>query len=121
MWSVGCIFEEMVAGKQIFMGKSNVDQLKKIFYIMGTPNEKTFPGLEDLPEWDNEDYKFENYQQQDIRKFVPRLDENGIDLLLKMLQIDPDKRISAADSLKHPFFDDLSQDVLDMYKDEENN
>ena len=43
MWSVGCIFEEMVSGKQLFMGKSSADQLKKIFHIRGTPNERTFP------------------------------------------------------------------------------
>ena len=36
-----------------------------------------------------------------------------------MLQIDPEKRISAADALKHKFFDDIDQSVLDLYKDEE--
>ena len=39
MWSIGCIFAEMVTGKPLFPGNSETDQLKKIFLIMGTPTE----------------------------------------------------------------------------------
>lgn len=72
----------MSSGKQLFMGKSDFDQLKKIFHIRGTPNEKTFPGLADLPEWDNDNEKFDNYPEDDIKKYVPKLDAKGLDLLL---------------------------------------
>ena len=119
MWSVGCIFEEMVSGKQLFMGKSSVDQLKKIFHIRGTPNERNFPGLDDLPEW--EEGKFEKYKEEDIRKYVPKLDDLGVDLLLKMLQIDPDKRISAQDALQHKFFDDVREKMKEFYEEVEKN
>lgn len=43
LWSVGCIFGEMIFGRQMFMGENEVDQLDKIFSIMGTPNLSNWP------------------------------------------------------------------------------
>ena len=42
---------EMVNGKPLFTGVSENDQLKKIFKIRGTPNEKNYPDLKSLSEW----------------------------------------------------------------------
>jgi len=41
MWSVGCIFAEMLGGKPLFRGRDYVDQLNKILNILGTPDEET--------------------------------------------------------------------------------
>jgi len=43
---------EMVSGKPLFTGVSDQDQIKKIFKIRGTPDDKTYPDLKNLPEWD---------------------------------------------------------------------
>lgn len=48
MWSVGCIFAELLVGKPIFPGKDEMDQLEKIQAVMGCPNEHTLPGLSKL-------------------------------------------------------------------------
>ena len=48
MWSVGCIFAELLVGKPIFPGKDEMDQLEKIQAIMGCPNEHNMPGLNKL-------------------------------------------------------------------------
>ncbi|KAI1723549.1 protein kinase domain-containing protein [Ditylenchus destructor] len=49
MWSIGCIFAEFMKLKPLFMGKSEIDQLKKIFKEIGTPNERVWPGYSELP------------------------------------------------------------------------
>jgi len=51
IWSVGCIFAEMVNMKPIFAGSSEKDQLKKIFKSLGTPSLEAWPGMADLPEY----------------------------------------------------------------------
>ena len=48
MWSVGCIFAELLVGKPIFPGKDELDQLEKIQAVMGCPNEHNMPGLSKL-------------------------------------------------------------------------
>jgi serine/threonine protein kinase len=51
IWSVGCIFAEMVNGRPLFPGSSESDQLMKIFKTLGTPNKKIWPTVGDLPEY----------------------------------------------------------------------
>lgn len=49
MWGVGCILAEMVTGKPIFKGTSEINQLERIAQLCGSPNEETFPGWSALP------------------------------------------------------------------------
>jgi cyclin-dependent kinase len=79
MWSVGCIFAEMaLRGNPLFPGDSEIDQIFKIFRILGTPTEEDWPGVKQLP-----DYKpsFPNWSRQDIPATVPTLDADGLQLL----------------------------------------
>lgn len=43
MWSVGCIIGELLLRKPIFPGESDIDQLVKIFNVLGTPKEEDWP------------------------------------------------------------------------------
>lgn len=115
IWSMGCIFAEMVSGKALFTGLNDSDQLKKIFRIIGTPNEKDYPGLTKLPDWNPELY--EVFPPQDLKQYVPNIDEDGFDLLKKMLRLDPDKRITTNDALLHPYFDEIKNTIVkEIYK-----
>ncbi|CAK7230807.1 negative regulator of the PHO system [Sporothrix bragantina] len=106
IWSVGCIMAEMYTGRPLFPGTTNEDQMVRIFRIMGTPTEHTWPGVSQFPE-----YKatVPRYQPQDLRQILPQIDPTGIDLLQRLLQLRPEMRISAHDALQHPWFHDLLQ------------
>ncbi|XP_022084244.1 cyclin-dependent kinase 2-like [Acanthaster planci] len=104
VWSIGCIFVEMITRRALFPGDSEIDQLFRIFRTLGTPEETMWPGVTKLP-----DYKstFPKWRKQDLIKVVPSLNSEGTDLLQKMLCYNPDNRISAKAALSHPFFSDV--------------
>ncbi|TVY46444.1 Negative regulator of the PHO system, partial [Lachnellula cervina] len=104
IWSAGCIMAEMYTGRPLFPGTTNEDQLVRIFRIMGTPSERTWPGISQYTEYKP---NFQMYATQDLRAILPQIDPNGIDLLQRMLQLRPELRISAQDALQHPWFSDL--------------
>ena len=113
LWSVGCILAEMVNGGIFFQGYSEKEQIQKIFKMLGTPNIKELPIYEKFPGWKEEEW--EKYPRKNFKELVPRLSDDGIDLLCKLLEYDPEKRISAADALEHPFFKDIDQKTLSLY------
>ncbi|XP_062519677.1 cyclin-dependent kinase 2-like [Corticium candelabrum] len=104
IWSIGCIFAEMLNRSPVFPGDSEIDQLFRVFRTLGTPDESTWPGVSDLP-----DYKatFPKWRAQPFNSIVPKLGEIGIDLLMQMLTYDPSQRISARNALSHQYFVDV--------------
>jgi len=106
VWSVGCVFAEMVTRTPLFPGDSEIDQLYKTFQILGTPNESLWPGVSQLP-----DYKatFPKWAPKDLAASVPGLCADGLDLLRRMLAYEPAQRISAREALNHPYFKELNQ------------
>ncbi|KAK2150144.1 hypothetical protein LSH36_421g02046 [Paralvinella palmiformis] len=109
LWSIGCIFAEMVTKRPLFHGDSEIDQLFRIFRTLTTPTESIWPGVSSLP-----DYKstFPNWKTNTLSQSVKHLDADGLDLLQSLLIYDPSKRIAAKDALKHHYFDDLEKDSL---------
>ncbi|KAI9136131.1 protein serine/threonine kinase [Paraphysoderma sedebokerense] len=101
IWSAGCIFAEMASGHALFPGSSVREQLHLIFKLLGTPNESTWYRVSELP-----DYKpdFPVFERQDLKTKVPKLDDLGVDLLSRLLEYQPEKRISAEAALQHPYF-----------------
>ncbi|KAG6472598.1 cyclin-dependent kinase B2-1-like [Zingiber officinale] len=105
MWSVGCVFAELVTTQPLFAGDSELQQLLHIFRLLGTPNEEVWPGVSKLANW----HEYPQWSPKDISSAVPGLDPNGLDLLSKMLKYEPSKRISAKKAMEHPYFDDVTK------------
>lgn len=103
MWSVGCIFGELMLMKALFPGKNEKDQLDKIFKDLGTPTDRIWAGFYDLPLTKN--LKFPNFPYNTLRsRFGTYLSDKGFELINKLLTYDPARRIPADEALKHEFF-----------------
>ncbi|KAL0364299.1 UNVERIFIED_CONTAM: Cyclin-dependent kinase G-2 [Sesamum angustifolium] len=112
MWSLGCIMAELLSKEPLFNGKTEVDQLDKIFKILGTPNETIWPGLSKLS---GAKVNFVKHKYNLLRKKFPAtsftgspvLSDAGFDLLNKLLTYDPEKRITAEAALNHEWFQEV--------------
>ncbi|KAG8443168.1 hypothetical protein GDO86_011830 [Hymenochirus boettgeri] len=108
MWGVGCIFVEMIQGVAAFPGMKDIqDQLERIFLILGTPNEDTWPGVHSLPHFKPE--RFTQYGPKNLRQAWNKLSyvNHAEDLASKLLQCFPKNRLSAQAALNHDYFSDL--------------
>ncbi|KAJ9136694.1 Cell division control protein 2 (Cyclin-dependent protein kinase) [Pleurostoma richardsiae] len=102
MWSVGCIFAEMCTCKPLFPGDSEIDEIFKIFRILGTPTDDVWPGVTSYPDFKS---SFPKWRRDPSAVLCHNLDDVGLDLLEAMLVYDPAGRISAKAAVNHPYFE----------------
>lgn len=103
IWSVGCIFAELLQKQPLFPGTSEIDQISKIIQLLGSPNDKIWPSFSKLPHAKNISIiQPFNY----LKSKFTMLSDCGIDLLNKLLAYAPEKRITAQDALNHAFFNE---------------
>jgi len=106
MWSSGCIFAEIAnAGRPLFPGGDVDDQLKRIFKLLGTPTEESWPGVSQLPDFKPMPLY---HPSMTFGQVVPNLSSKGRDLLQRLLICNPNQRLAAEPALQHPYFTDLS-------------
>ncbi|KAF2366697.1 Protein kinase domain [Trinorchestia longiramus] len=103
MWSLGCIFAEMMTCKPLFPGDSEIDQLFRIFRTLGTPTRSDWPGVNDLTDYKSSFPKWEVNRTAAIAALTKGLNPKGHDLIEKMLTYDPRQRITARHALNHPY------------------
>ncbi|KAI0358951.1 Pkinase-domain-containing protein [Trametes cingulata] len=105
VWSCGCIFAEMISGVPLFRGRDNQDQLLHIMRIIGTPDERTLRKIATEGQTEGQAQKqYPRYPKIPFSQVLPKASPQAIDLLERLLQFDPAKRISAAEALNHPYF-----------------
>jgi len=100
MWSVGCIFAELMLRTPYLPGDSDIDQLGKMFAALGTPNEDVWPGMKELPDY----VEFNPCPTPPLKQLFSAASDDALDLLSKFLKFDPNMRISASEALKHGYF-----------------
>lgn len=107
IWSVGCIFTEMLLGRSLFCGECELEQLLAIFRIIGTPNNESWPGVKNLKDW----HVYPQWTPKNLADAVKwpqgTPDSHALDLIQNMLILDPAKRLTTMDALRHPYFDDI--------------
>lgn len=108
IWSIGCIFAEILLGKPLFPGRNVVHQLELITDLLGTPapeviakvrNEKARRFLQNMRK--KPGVSFEQY--------FPHADEGALRILKRLLSFDPAERPTAEEALADPYFNGLSQ------------
>ena len=99
-WSAACVIAEMSNKDPFLPGDSEIDQIHKIFKLLGTPDDRVMPGVTELPYWRN---NYPDWPGHDISLRLPNLDKDGVDLVEQLLIYDPLNRMSAANALRHPY------------------
>ncbi|XP_062265656.1 cyclin-dependent kinase 6 [Platichthys flesus] len=110
LWSVGCIFAEMFRRRPLFRGTSDVDQLGKIFDVVGVPSVEDWPQEVALPQ-----SAFSPRPPKPIEDLIPDIEEQGRALLMQFLAFNPSRRISAFTALSHPYFQSVDSHSRSVY------
>lgn len=102
IWSLGCIFAEMIMKRPLFSGDSEIDQLYRIFRTLGTPDENIWRGVSQMTEYKS---KFPKWDYENIPDVI--MNHEGYDLFKHLMVYDPNLRISAKNAMQHPYFDKM--------------
>eukprot|EP01069_Polyplicarium_translucidae_P008878 Polyplicarium_translucidae@DN3267_c0_g3_i5.p1 len=110
VWSVGCIYAELLGRKALFAGRDHLDQLQQILAVRGSPTEEDLRWLPRSGSGLNARRFLDSLPQRpgkDLADIYPSASPQGIDLLQQMLSFSPENRISVKEALEHEYFESL--------------
>ena len=115
IWGLGCVFFEILTLVPLFPGDDEIDQVNKINYLLGSPPDDLYQKLVKNSAH-RDQFCFEHQKGIGINKYLTHVSPKIIDLMNKMLEYDPDKRLTAKQCLNHECFKDLLEHDLKMNK-----
>lgn len=105
LWSLGCIISELFTLQPIFPGSSDIDQLSRIFTVLGNLDEQVWPGCTQLP-----DYKMISFSKVEnptgLASCLPNRSQDEISLVKKLLCFDPNSRATAMELLHDKYLNE---------------
>jgi cyclin-dependent kinase 7 len=107
MWSVGCVIAELALRQFFLPSETDLQQLAVIIDVFGTPTEESWPGVSTLRYYQPPPTRSAIKLPQPLmwwRGRLPLLGDDGIDLVRGMLAMDPQKRLTAEQALKHRYW-----------------
>lgn len=99
----------MYLGYGAFPGNDAIDQLNKLFSVVGTPTKESWP--EGVAAIEQKRIQFPQYGQVDLRRYITGLNEEGVDLLGRMIRCNPRERIKMKEVIQHPFFKKITEQL----------
>jgi len=102
MWSVGCIFAELLLKEPLFQAQGELELLSMIFKLLGPPTKNSWPEYTALPL--AKTISLPSPQPHQFRTKFQYLTTAGLDLMMSLLTYDPERRITAEEALSHPYF-----------------
>jgi len=117
IWSIGCIFAELIDRKVLFQGKDPTDQLELILSVLGTKFEDS--NKEGGINYRQLTNKYGKVEKVPWKEVLPKAQEDALNLLEKMLKFEPEKRITAEQALKHKYFNDIELEEEDLETDKD--
>lgn len=108
LWSVGCVLAELLLSQPLFQGDNELQQIHSIFKVLGSPNDRIWPELNDYILIRNKtiDINVERrrFVYNNLRDYFPKISDEGLDLLNLFFTYQPNVRITARDALNHIYF-----------------
>eukprot|EP00899_Mesostigma_viride_P008610 jgi/Mesvir1/17750/Mv12101-RA.1 len=100
IWAAGCVLGELLLRRMLFNGSTDIEQLSKIFQVLGTPTDASWPGMRSLPDY----LEYGASEGIPLRKLFPMASDDCLDLLRSMLSFCPANRPTAEQCLRHRYF-----------------
>jgi len=104
IWSVGLVFAELIIRAPFIAGDTEVHQINLICQTVGTPTEENWPGVSKLPEYTVPEPPNPVQGKERYLATFGTAGQEGVDLLMAMLHLDPRHRITARGILEHPWW-----------------
>jgi len=115
VWGAGCVLFELISLYPLFPGSDELDQLNRIHKVVGTPPTDILDKMK-LKNSFRSEFHFPPEKGVGIRHFIPHASTDCVSLISRTLVYDYNSRITAKDSLRHPYFGELKLKLADEPK-----
>lgn len=104
IWSIGCVFAELMLRVPYLASETEIGQISVVCQAIGTPTEENWPGVTKLPDYTVPEPPTPVYGRDHYLMRFGTAGHDGVDLLMRMLALDPRNRITAQEVLEHPWW-----------------